>query len=283
MRITKRAVAGIAALGTAAMSAALLAGAEGAAASTPKTVPVVTVHLSSKHVRLSTGSTLHAGKVIYRVVTGQGTHELQIARLHKGYTLAQAGQDLNKAFRGDVKAVRRIDAHITFRGGTRTRPDHPGRFVTTLSAGKFVFLDQDSNAFTFVTVQGSSPKRAAIAHQSSITAFSYGFGTSSTTIPATGWTRVTNQSDQPHFVEFNRVKAGTTQRQVHRFFSTGAPGHPSWMLRANTGTGVISPKHGETFHYSLPAGEYVIACFWPDDDTGMPHAFMGMWKIIWLK
>lgn len=83
--------------------------------------------------------------------TAGPVRNLQIARLHKGYTLAQAGQDLNKAFRGDVKAVRPIDSHITFRGGTRTRPDHPGRFATTLSAGKFVFIDQDSNAFTFVT------------------------------------------------------------------------------------------------------------------------------------
>ena len=65
-------------------------------------------------------------------------------------------------------------------------------------------------------------------------------------------------------------------------------GGPIWLLVlqcafANTAVGVISPKYGETFHYSLPAGKYLIRCYWPDDDTGMPHAFMGMWKLIWLK
>jgi hypothetical protein len=26
-----------------------------------------------------------------------------------------------------------------------------------------------------------------------------------------------------------------------------------------------------------------VMCFWPDDETGMPHAFMGMWKLISLR
>jgi hypothetical protein len=34
--------------------------------------------------------------------------------------------------------------------------------------------------------------------------------------------------------------------------------------------------------YDLPRGEYLIACFWPDRLTGMPHAFMGMWKLVQL-
>jgi hypothetical protein len=33
----------------------------------------------------------------------------------------------------------------------------------------------------------------------------------------------------------------------------------------------------------MPAGRYVVACYWPDDDTGMPHAFMGMFKLITLR
>jgi hypothetical protein len=134
-----------------------------------------------------------------------------------------------------------------------------------------------------VTVYGDTPRREKVAHQSTITTFSYGFGTSSNTIPATGWTRVWNQSDQPHFVVFQRVKADTTARQVRRYFDSMSQSQPSWALRANVSTGVLSPYRGETFHYSLPRGKYLIACFWPDDDTGMPHAFMGMWKLIWLS
>ena len=35
--------------------------------------------------------------------------------------------------------------------------------------------------------------------------------------------------------------------------------------------------------YNLPKGTYVLMCFVADDMTGIPHAFMGMHKVIKLK
>jgi hypothetical protein len=244
---------------------------------------VITIHISSTSLGLSTGPTIHAGRVIFRVVTARGDHQLQIARLHRGYTLAEASIDIGKSFSGDVAAIRRVDSHITFRGGAEARPNHPGRVGVILRAGHYVFLDTNSSAHRIVTVTGTPPARAAIPHQSYITTFTYGFGTSTGPLPATGWTRIWNQSDQPHFVVFQHVKADTTARMVRRAFASMSPGQPPWILRANTSAGVISPFRVEILHYNLPAGKYLIACYWPDDDTGMPHAFMGMWKLIWLK
>jgi hypothetical protein len=283
MRISKSAALGVAALSAAGMAVVATVGAEGAGASTPGNVPTVTVHMYAKSISLSTGSTMHAGRTIFRVVTPKGDHELQIARLHKGYTLQQAGADLNKAFSGDVAAIRRVDSHITFRGGVESRPNHPGKFSTVLTAGSYVFTDQNSNVAKIIKVTGTPPVRKAVPRQSSITAFSYGFGTSSNTIPASGWTRIGNRSDQPHFVVFNHVKAGTTAAMVRKYFKSGSEAPPAFALRASTSSGVISPYHHEVMRYNLPAGKYLIACFWPDDDTGMPHAYMGMWKLIWLK
>jgi hypothetical protein len=281
MRLTKPAALGAAALSAVAMCGIALAGASSAGAA--GTIPVVRVHMSSTHIRLSTGNTLHAGRVIYRVVTAKGDHTLQIARLHKGYTLQEAGQDLNKAFQGDVTAIRRVDSHITFRGGAETRPNHPGRFSISLSKGTYVFTDQNSNAFTMVTVVGTAPARPSIPVQGSITAYSYGFGVSPT-LPADGWIRAFNQADQPHFIVFQRVKASTTNAMVRKAFAAGLSGpQPSWLLKATTSMGVITPYFGEKLHIDLPAGKYLIACFWPDDDTGMPHAFMGMWKLVRLS
>ena len=34
--------------------------------------------------------------------------------------------------------------------------------------------------------------------------------------------------------------------------------------------------------YNLPPGTYVLLCFIADDENGMPHAFMGMHKVIVL-
>lgn len=281
MRLNRPAKLVTAAVSAVAVSAIGLAGASSAAAST--TIPVVTVHMNSAHIRLSTGNTLHAGRVIYRVVTGKGDHTLQVARLRSGYTLQEAGQDLNQAFSGDINAIRRVDSHISFRGGAETRPNHPGRVSIVLLAGTYLFLDQESNAFTWVTVKGTAPRRPNIPVSGSITAYTYGFGTTGT-LPADGWIRIGNVSDQPHFVEFQHVKASTTNAMVRRFLKPSNGGsQPSWALKANTDAAVLSPYRGEKFHTHLPAGKYLIMCFWPDDDTGMPHAFMGMWKLIWLK
>jgi hypothetical protein len=281
MHVRRRTTAAVAALG-AAVAGSLVAAAPATAAAAQK-VPVVAVHISSSAIHLSTGNHLHSGRILFRVYTGKGDHTLQIARLHQGYSLQQAGSDLGKAFQGNVPAIRRVDHNITFRGGAETRPHHPGSVAIRLPAGRFLFTDQNSNAVTFVTVTGDRfPRRAGVPHQSEITLFTYGFGTTPASIPATGWTKIGNQSDQPHFVVFNRVKQGTTPAMVRRYFKSGSQANPPWGLRANYGSGVLSPNYSQVMHYSLPRGEYLMACWWPDDDTGMPHAYMGMWKLIQL-
>jgi hypothetical protein len=280
-RTTKRLA--VAALSGGAVVAAALTGAASASASAPARVPTVIAHVSSKSVSLSTGSRLHAGRVQFKVVTGKGAHELQIARLKHGYSFAQAGADLGQAFSGNVAAVRRVDANISFRGGAEARPHHPGLFGVSLSAGQYVFTDQNSNAYRFITVYGKAPARRALPHNSSIGVYTYGFDATPNVLPRKGITRIFNVSDQPHFIVFQHVKKSTTNAQVAKYFRSMSDKQPSWALKANTSSGVISNGRSQTLRYSLPAGKYVIACFWPDDDTGMPHAYMGMWKVINLR
>jgi hypothetical protein len=283
MNIRRRSTVAAAALGAIALTIGGLAGTAEAAASAPHKVPTVVVHMTNKSVTLSTGSTLHAGRVLFKVVSAKGEHDLQVARLHDGYSLQQAGSDLNKAFGGDVAAVRRIDQNITFRGGAEAEPKSPGRFATVLKKGQYVFLDQDSNSFTMVNVVGSVHARAAVPVDGSITTFTYGFGNSPAKLPASGAVTIANRSDQPHFVVLQQVKKSTTHKMVRKYFQGGAQGEPPFLLKGSTSSGVLSPKKSEAFKYDLPAGKYVVACFWPDSETGMPHAAMGMWKLVWLK
>lgn len=274
---------GVAAVTAATLAATAVVGAGAAGATAPAGVPVITAHVGGGKIALSSGNTLHAGRIMFRVITGKGDHTLQVLRLHHGYTLQEAGADFGKAFSGNVAAVRRLDDNITFRGGAESRPNRPGAFAVTLRRGHFVFLDQTSNAVTMVNVVGSTPNRRGIVHQSMITAFSYGFESVPETIPANGTTYFFNRSDQPHFLVMQHVKEGVTRKMVDRAFSPSAHGNAPWVLRGSTDSGVISPNFGQMLHYDLPAGKYLIACFWPDDDTGMPHAFMGMWKLIHLR
>ncbi|HET6878153.1 MAG TPA: hypothetical protein VFH38_11535 [Jatrophihabitans sp.] len=279
MRISKRGTAGIA---VAAVVAGTLTGtATTASAASAAHIRVITARMTKSAIHLSVGHAIHAGTVEFKVVSADGKgHELQLARLHRGYTLQQAGSDINKAFRGDIAAIRRVDHNITFRGGSPARPGRPGHVTVTLNAGRYYAFDQNGAGLASIRVRGIGTP-SPVAHRGWITAHTYGFENSRLT--NSGVMRVNNISDQPHFVVMQRVKPSTTRRQVARVFNRPPSNkQPGWVLRANTDSAVISPYHFEYFRYDLPRGKYLLACFWPDDDTGMPHAYMGMWKLVRL-
>jgi len=54
-------------------------------------------------------------------------------------------------------------------------------------------------------------------------------------------------------------------------------------VRPNVDTDVLSPGQSQTLTYTLPKGTYAEMCFFPDLKTGMPHAAMGMVRIVHLK
>jgi hypothetical protein len=280
LKLSRKTVTAIGAVAVTFTAGAVVAAPAVAASRAP--VPTVVVHVG-KSVSLSTGHRVHAGRTIYRVVTGKGDHQLQIARLRNGYTLPQFGQDIGKAFGGDVKAIRRIDRNVVFRGGAEARPHKPGIFSATLPAGQFVFIDVNTNKFTLVNVFGKIPQRQFLPNRASIRAFSYGFDPMPTSISHKGWFLFTNKADQPHFIEFQHVKQSTTHGQVRRFFKHGGQGQPGFALRGSFGAGVLTQGQHAGQYINLPRGKYLIACFWPDFRTGMPHALMGMWRLIQLR
>jgi hypothetical protein len=283
MRFKKSLALGAAALTAASLGATAVVGGTAAGAAERAGIPTVTVHIGGGKIGVVGGNTArHAGRIHFRVITGAGVHILQIARLRDGYTLQQASHDFGQAFRGNTDAIARVDDNIGFRGGAQARPDKPGSFFVTLRRGTFYMFDQNSDAGPKkLTVVGDVAPRPGVAHQSKITAFSYGFVSTPLTIPASGTTYFFNQADQPHFLEMLRVKDGTTAAQVRAFVRHPA-GNPSFALKGGTAAGVLSPGKGEMLQYDLPAGEYLLGCFWPDRFSGMPHFFMGMWKLIHL-
>jgi hypothetical protein len=274
-------LAGVAAGGVALSGVVPAAVASAPAGPVPSGATVVTVTMTAHSMQLSTDS-ITAGNTVFKAVSGDGKdHELQILRLHSGYSLQQLRVDLNHGFsQGDVKAIRRVDSHVSFRGGADTHY-RPGYMSVPLRAHSYYLLDIAGNALRKFTVTGSFRHRPAPTGHRTITAFTYGFGLDGA-LPHQGWIHEFNRSDQPHFYVFQRVKADTTYRQVKRYFEAPVS-RPSFALFANTSSGVISPRTGQQLYMDLPAGRYVVACYWPDDDTGMPHAFMGMWKLITLK
>jgi len=46
---------------------------------------------------------------------------------------------------------------------------------------------------------------------------------------------------------------------------------------------VLSPRQSVELTYDLPAGSYLLLCEIRDAETGMPHVFMGMHKVVTLR
>jgi uncharacterized cupredoxin-like copper-binding protein len=103
-------------------------------------------------------------------------------------------------------------------------------------------------------------------------------------LPKTGTITVRNISDTIHFMGVSPVKPGTTEAQIQQFFESDPQGPPSFATGGpSIEMGVLSPGRSADITYQLPAGTYDLECFIPDDESGMPHAFMGMHKVVTLK
>lgn len=283
MRIGTKTAAATLAAATLMSGAGLLAATSvSASAAAPKSV---TVTMTNKAITFSTGTALPAGHVLFEVKTTKGEHTLQLIHLHSGYTANQAEHDVNAAFGGDVKAVKRVDKNIDWLGGVDTTPGHPGKVSLNLGEGSYIAVDQESNASLGFTVgTGSSDYRTVYPSSSVTTKHNlFHLHTGGLALPHDGWMKYHNNALEPHMFVLNRVKQSTTKQDVRDYIASGSQKPPSWGLGDSTDAGVISPGTTETWHYSLPAGKYLVACFWPSKDNGMPHFNMGMWKLVELS
>lgn len=107
--------------------------------------------------------------------------------------------------------------------------------------------------------------------------------------PRSGVLEVRNLGDTVHLAEIYRVRNGVTDAQVQREFDTimanrvpltdpaGLNSIPTDLI----GVDAISPGHSAKLRYHLrQGGTYLVLCFVADARTGVPHAFMGMHKIL---
>lgn len=281
MRLGKRTTAATLAAATATASAGLLGATAHLAASASTAPRIVTVTITGHGVTMEPGTTLPAGKVVFKVEVPKGDHTLQLAHLHDGYSKKQAGQDVNAAFGGDVKAVRRVDRNIDWLGGNEATPGHPGMFAINLSQGSYLALDQESNNVQGFDVVAAASNYRTIYPSSFVTTKHNRFHVhTDLALPRAGWVKFHNNAQEPHMLVLQHVKQSTTKQDVRDYAAAGSNKRPSWGLSDAIGAGVVSPGTTQVVHYSLPAGKYLIACFWPSKDTGMPHFNMGMWKLI---
>lgn len=242
-------------------------------------------------------TTLHTGVLKMSVVApapdNGGT--VEIVSLKPGYSLkdlrmfrkAAGGAVANR--RLALKLINKGYQNVTFIGGVGSPPGMAATAAVVLpNSGTYYAIADNGNALgKIVTLHVTGPvARPAVPHSRTIveavTNMRWG---GPATIPGTGTLVFRNKAkDYPHFVDMFPVKAGTTKDDVLAGLQSNSPGLPSFfdVSRASSTLGLapVRPGGWESTPVHLAPGAYALLCFMPDKKTGMPHAFMGMIKIV---
>lgn len=253
----------------------------GARARAVLTIPIK----NTKQGPVLSATTIRPGKTLFTITRNGSGGALEVLRLKPGYSLTQAMRDFGKLFTGNVAAVKRVDKNVVFYGGLPT-PKTSGTTnqfgVDIDKAGRYYVVNLDKNKVATFRAKGSHQNRSLPATGGYLNMK----GDESFSVPKSdphkGWMKTTNNSTQPHFIVLQHVKESTRRADIKAYFDAGAQGRPPFQLAGETDTLVVGPNHTMVWKYSLPRGKYVSLCFWPDDTTGMPHAFMGMYSLLHL-
>lgn len=235
----------------------------------------LTITVAKNALRLKGANGLRAGR-IKLAVKGKAA-PVSIVSFARGYSVRDLAKDYAAANKGDMKALKRAIAGTTFHGGfasggtgTIVLPK-AGSYTAVVMANKV----QAPTAFKV----GAVKKSKAPSVDGTITARKGMKWGGSDHLPTEGTFSFKNSDTQPHFVVLQQVQEGTTVEDVMESFKS--EGQPAWALPAGLETDVLSPGRQMTMDYELPAGQYVVLCFFPDPKMkGMPHSMMGMVKMI---
>jgi hypothetical protein len=179
-----------------------------------------------------------------------------------------------------------------FAGGVLAAPGMPGTAVIDLTEGEWIAWGDDPEAAQMpvvVTVTGEFPADAA-EPDADVMALLVDFAITVDGNLTAGEhvLRVENQGAQPHFLELDKVPAGTTNQDLAdllNYFLTGTP-TPGGLTEQDLGQEAFffSPTQsiGTTTwtKMSLDAGTYAAFCFFPTAGVGDPHAFHGMHTVF---
>ena len=282
------ATAGMAATGGAAQASGSHHTGAGAA-----TTLTITIKSKAGAVKLSDDK-FRPGNTIFKVKNKDGKAArglIQVLRLRPGYTLPQAFDDFGHLFDPpptNVPAVNSVDDNVVFYGGMPAPKKQGGPAkswaVKIDKPGTYYVVNLDSGNLTSFKAKGDRQRRAlprqdgwinpVTTNNASGNDFKAGRHNA-----ASGWMSTTNKALEPHFVDMEQVKKGTTDADITALFEgTGPP--PFVRNGGSADTGVISPGHRFLWGFDVPRGRYVALCFFPSKVDGEAHAVMGMHAVF---
>jgi hypothetical protein len=259
-------------------------------------VPVVDIAVSGDQATISQSSLtpgvveFHVGKTF--VIPGKqgGPDTISIVRTDQ---LDQVLSVLPAVFAGDpgdpaslaaaASAMRTVHALTTFFGGAQKG----GVWQVNLPVGNYYALGVQSTAMGMAkavpfTVSGAP--HAGRLHATQLTIRPVGpVGKNRWTARQVGrqpveWINFANAAHELHFLDMSGVAPTTTSSMVKKAFTSN--GQPKFFTGPSINFDVVSPGVRVAIKQAVPPGRYLLDCFIPSESDGMPHALMGMWKLI---
>ena len=239
----------------------------------------ITIKVAKKTINVKGAKGLRSGRVQVDV---KGAGAAEIVMFKRGYDAKDLATDIAATDKGDIKALKRALKNTTFLGGFEAGGSGTVVLPKAGDYSVFSFASRDTAEFS----AGAVKKAPTPKVDGKIIAKAGPIWAGSSSLPADGTFLFKNKDRTvPHFVILQQVTEGTTTDQVLEALQSEDPNAPPppFFLQAGLETASISSGRSMTVDYDLPAGQYVIMCFFPDPNMGgMPHALMGMLKMIHL-
>ena len=270
----------LAVLGLGLLSPSSASGAEGS---------VVKVKVSEEHV-VSMVEELQPG--VHKFVVRSEKHAgFQLLKPAKGYSKKEAVQDANTMFE-DMKALKRFERNTELVGGVNSAPGTPAVMWTELKRGRHWAVNtsphkMQTGQVAVFRVKGES-LGGSLPDATTLTAVTgHDWLPEPTSIPTSGQLSLSNSSDANHMFGVAKLKKGMTVDDFAAWVKkvqNGKNAEPPVRFGVGFESGLLSPGRSMSMTYDVPAGKYVLMCWWPDaDHHGMPHVFMGMYRGITVK
>lgn len=246
---------------------------------------VITIREAGNAFKVAPTRTFRPGMVTVHFTAARGEHTVQLLQLHPRYTLAQLRKDISAGLEkgSNTHAIERLDTRVTWLGGAMSSGGHTATFSSDLPRGTVYAVDQNSRAQARFAVRGRPASRPGVPGSVVVRAVGGNSWSAPPVLPREGWVKLRNSTDQPQFFVALHVKQSTTAAQVRTYAKSGSSKTPRWALSAENDSGVFSPLSVTALRLHLPAGKYLLACFWPDETNGATQFSLGMWKLVHLR
>jgi len=250
-------------------------------------LPKITASVSKDSHKVVKPSNLRPGRFAIQLDVHKAHATLGFVKFKAGYNLKMARNDIFAVFgANDLEALHRFNQKTIFFGGLGGNRGETVTGTVVLPRGNITMYEFGGNDLVklgVLRIRGKAQARPAPHTVGKIAPQTGARWGGSKSLPHKGTVKFVNEAtDTPHFVDLQQVAKGTTRAEViaclndqNCDFGFARAGHAE--------TEVLDQGKSMTFDYDLPRGTYVLMCFYPDEMTGMPHALMGMVRIITLK